>query len=153
MKANSLSSNRHLATTTRPRLMESLARKGVLRQLARLERGSLTLVDGDQEFRFGNAGSPGPCAKIAVHDQRFYADIAFGGSIGAGEAYMNGFWRTDDLGQFDLRLLELRYHVDASELRPHPPVSQLDRSPGVRRRPLRDRSPEADAAGIPFELG
>ena len=34
---------------------------------------------------------------IYVGDPRFYTDIAFGGSVGAGEAYMSGFWSCDDL--------------------------------------------------------
>jgi cyclopropane-fatty-acyl-phospholipid synthase len=32
-----------------------------------------------------------------VHDPRFYRALACGGSIGAGEAYMNGWWSCDDL--------------------------------------------------------
>ncbi|MEO7727774.1 MAG: cyclopropane-fatty-acyl-phospholipid synthase family protein, partial [Burkholderiales bacterium] len=32
-----------------------------------------------------------------VHDPRFYSEVAFAGSIGAGEAYMQGYWSVDDL--------------------------------------------------------
>jgi cyclopropane-fatty-acyl-phospholipid synthase len=36
-------------------------------------------------------------ATITVIDAHFYGDIAFGGSIGAGEAYMLGYWQADNL--------------------------------------------------------
>jgi cyclopropane-fatty-acyl-phospholipid synthase len=39
----------------------------------------------------------GIAASITVHDPSFYADVAFGGSVGAAEAYMRGAWSTDDL--------------------------------------------------------
>jgi cyclopropane-fatty-acyl-phospholipid synthase len=32
-----------------------------------------------------------------VHDPRFWAEVAWGGSVGAGEAYMLGYWSADDL--------------------------------------------------------
>ena len=36
-------------------------------------------------------------ATIRVHDLRFYRAVAFGGSIGAGESYRDGYWSCDDL--------------------------------------------------------
>jgi cyclopropane-fatty-acyl-phospholipid synthase len=44
---------------------------------------------------FGNGD--GIEAAITVHDPAFYSDIAFGGSVGAGESFMLGHWRTDEL--------------------------------------------------------
>jgi cyclopropane-fatty-acyl-phospholipid synthase len=32
-----------------------------------------------------------------VHDPRFWAEVAYGGSVGAGEAYMMGYWSADNL--------------------------------------------------------
>jgi cyclopropane-fatty-acyl-phospholipid synthase len=32
-----------------------------------------------------------------VHDARFWGQVAWGGSVGAGEAYMLGYWSADDL--------------------------------------------------------
>ena len=34
---------------------------------------------------------------VVVHHPRFYFMVAFYGTIGAGEAYMSGYWNTDDL--------------------------------------------------------
>ena len=69
---------------------ESIAERLVRRQLARLERGELT-VAGE---RYGTGS---PRAEIRVHDPRFWAEVAYGGSVGAGEAYMLGYWSADDL--------------------------------------------------------
>jgi len=76
-------------------LLSSLARRAVNARLARLRRGHLTLTDGSQTTSWGDPLSP-PIG-IIVCDQRFYAAIAFGGSVGAGEAYADGWWTTDDL--------------------------------------------------------
>jgi cyclopropane-fatty-acyl-phospholipid synthase len=34
---------------------------------------------------------------VRIHDDRTFAEVAFGGSIGAAEAYMLGYWDADDL--------------------------------------------------------
>ena len=36
-------------------------------------------------------------ATLEITDPRCFAEIAFGGSIGAGEAFMQGFWHSADL--------------------------------------------------------
>ena len=36
-------------------------------------------------------------ATVTINDARFYGEIAFGGSIGAGEAYMLDYWGADNL--------------------------------------------------------
>ncbi len=50
-----------------------------------------------------------------VHDPRFYSDIAFGGSIGAGEAYMQGYWSVNDLTALVRILLLNREVLDGME--------------------------------------
>lgn len=77
----------------------SLARTLVLDRLRRLEHGELRLVDADgHEHRFGRR-SEGCSLSVVVHvqDRRFYSDVALGGTIGAGESYIRGDWRCDDL--------------------------------------------------------
>ena len=54
-------------------------------------------------------------ASVRVHDPRFYSEIAFGGSIGAGEAYMLGYWTTDDLTGLMQILLRNRQVLDGME--------------------------------------
>lgn len=71
-----------------------VARRAALASLEKLELGRITLVDGEGPHVFGKGGIN---ATITVSDPRFYADLAFGGSISAAEAYMSGFWTADDL--------------------------------------------------------
>ena len=52
---------------------------------------------------------------LHVHDPRFYSDIAFGGSIGAGEAYMHGYWSVNDLTALVRILLRNREVLDGME--------------------------------------
>jgi cyclopropane-fatty-acyl-phospholipid synthase len=82
----------------RPRSRDRFARRILLALLARLKHGRITLVDGPEQHAFGEAeDSPAPAATVTVHHPRFYGDCLFGGTVGAAEAYMAGFWSADDL--------------------------------------------------------
>ena len=52
---------------------------------------------------------------MRVHDPRFYTEIAFGGSVGAGEAYMRGYWSCDDLTALVRIMLRNRELLDGME--------------------------------------
>jgi cyclopropane-fatty-acyl-phospholipid synthase len=103
---NSIPTEKTLATDTltkplksksRARWVAQLAKSQLLKRLARLQTGQLTLIDGQQQYVFGDSSAAAIHATITVHDPRFYGEIAFGGSIGAGEAYMLGYWQADSL--------------------------------------------------------
>jgi cyclopropane-fatty-acyl-phospholipid synthase len=94
-------------------LLQSLARSLVIRRLSRLRHGSLRLIEGKQHSVRGPAG--GPQHTILVHDPRFYPAILFGGSVGAGEAYGEGWWTTDDLPGLVQLLLRDREVLDGME--------------------------------------
>src|SRR5260370_33472726 len=86
------------ARTRRPAVIERFARRAVLARLAGIKRGRIVIEDGDERIEFGPDTSDTDLrATIRVTDQRFYSDLALGGSMGAGEAYMAGSWTTDDL--------------------------------------------------------
>ncbi len=75
-----------------------LARTAVRRALQQLEFGELRLIDEDGECRYGRKSAAcSLSATLRIADPRFYLDTAFGGSIGAGEAYIRGLWSCDDL--------------------------------------------------------
>jgi len=76
--------------------MDRLARSLVLESLSRFDSGRVTVIDGERPLDFGEPGSSLRAA-IRVHDPLFYRKVAFGGSIGGGEAYMDGLWDCDDL--------------------------------------------------------
>lgn len=79
-------------------LAARLGRAGLLRALSRLQHGEIRLIDPGAEQRFGRISERCPLSvTIRVLDARFYAKAAFGGSVGAGEAYIQGYWNCDDL--------------------------------------------------------
>ena len=49
-------------------------------------------------------------ADIRIHDPQLYARVFAHGSLGLGEAYMDGWWDADDLSEFFTRIL--RSHLD-----------------------------------------
>jgi len=114
MKSVSLSSPRHLAGTVKPTALDGLARRLVLRQLERLERGNLVLADDATVTSFGRVGEH-PAVRVTVTDPRFWSELAFGGSIGAAEAYMHGYWHCGDLVGLVRLLLRNRCVLDGMD--------------------------------------
>ncbi len=68
-------------------------RRILLQRLNGLTQGGLLIREAGQTWRFGS----GPEIRVDVLDPRFWPAVALGGSVGAGEAYMDGLWRCDDL--------------------------------------------------------
>ena len=80
-------------------MLARLGRKLLLNQLRQFEHGEIRLVEPDGRVHvFGrrHAGFDLGCTLNFDHFQ-VYADAAFGGTVGAGEAYIRGLWRCDDL--------------------------------------------------------
>ncbi|WP_455204613.1 class I SAM-dependent methyltransferase [Kaarinaea lacus] len=87
-----------VAIPKRLSILNNLARKLVFKQLKSLEYGQIVLHEGGEQYRFGDLATDfSVSANIHVHKPHFYAELAFGGSIGAGESYMMGHWSTDSL--------------------------------------------------------
>jgi cyclopropane-fatty-acyl-phospholipid synthase len=84
------------AASERVAIFDRLARRLVLRSLAAIAHGRLVVIEGRRKMVFG-AGRDGLAATLRVHSLSFYRRIALGGTIGAGEAYMDGLWSCDDL--------------------------------------------------------
>lgn len=86
-----------LKQKSRSKWVAKFAKTQIFKRLHHLKTGCLTIIDGEQTHVFGQPN--GISATINVHDPRFYGEIAFGGSIGAGEAYMLGYWTANNLTQ------------------------------------------------------
>lgn len=84
-----------LKPKARSNWVQKFAKNQVLARLTRLKIGQLTIIENGQKTVFGSDKSI--VATVTVHDAHFYGEIAFGGSIGAGEAYMLGYWTSDNL--------------------------------------------------------
>ena len=67
----------------------------LFKMLEKLEYGQLTVQEKDKIRTFGNDNSLR--AHVTINDSRAYRKIVFGGSIGAGEAYINKLWDVDNL--------------------------------------------------------
>jgi cyclopropane-fatty-acyl-phospholipid synthase len=77
-------------------LTSNMLRKGVLRQLAHLRHGQLIVYEGDDRHIFGAAGATIQ-GEIHVQDPAIWGLVASNGSIGAGEAFIHGYWTSPDL--------------------------------------------------------
>jgi cyclopropane-fatty-acyl-phospholipid synthase len=78
--------------------LQRLGRRLFLGKLAGLREGELTVIDAEGEHRYGHRTPQ--CnlrARIEILHPQTYADAAFGGTVGGGEAYIRGLWRVDDL--------------------------------------------------------
>lgn len=76
---------------------ERMAKYLVLNNLSSLQYGTLTILDQEQVSTFGQARDGEPKAMINIVRPRAWDRIAFGGTVGAAESYMDGDWSTDDL--------------------------------------------------------
>ena len=79
------------------RFLDRVLRGLVWRRLEKLDHGRLVIDDGGQRREFGRSGEGSLAANIEIRDPRFYRHLVFGGSLGAAEAYIRGYWTCDDL--------------------------------------------------------
>ncbi len=86
------------ATAGRGGVLSRSARKALLQRLALIRDGEVRVQDSGQSLRFGARTARCDLAvTITVRDPEFYSMAAFGGTVGAGESYIHGHWRCDDL--------------------------------------------------------
>lgn len=80
-------------------LIDNLCRKLLLNRLKDLHWGSITIIDGTDEnkaYQLGKSGLENHTT-ITVKRSSFFSRSALGGSIGAGESYVDGDWTCSDL--------------------------------------------------------
>lgn len=97
--------------------LDRFLRQRLLQQLAGFGHGRLTLHDA-----LGSVAIGAPldvavdlAVRIDVHDPAFYRAVAANGSVGAGEAYMDGQWRCSDLVGLIRLLVRNRDLLDGME--------------------------------------
>jgi cyclopropane-fatty-acyl-phospholipid synthase len=107
--------------------LQRLGRRLFLAKLAGLELGEVTVIDGSERQRFGRRSAEFDLrATLEVLHPQTYADVAFGGTTGSGEAYMRGFWRSDDLTSL-VRIFIRNRHV----------LNAIDSGSAIATAPLR----------------
>jgi cyclopropane-fatty-acyl-phospholipid synthase len=85
------------------RAIDRLARRLVLRKLADLHGGRLTLIDDEGRHAFGESNAELD-ATLRVRDPRFYRRALLGGGLGVAESYTLGEWESFELPSL-LRIL------------------------------------------------
>ena len=126
MKPVSIDSPDFLRRAAKPAGLDRLARRLVHARLAKLEQGQIIVEEAGERTVFGQRTDAVPlAARVTVTHPQFYRDIAFGGSIGAGEAYIHDFWTCDDLNGL-LRIL----------LRNRDVLEEVDSGTAIFSRPL-----------------
>ena len=96
-----------------PAALDRLSRKLLLDRLARLSSGRLVVTDGAESLQFGPG--PQPAARLIVRDPGFYQAIVLGGHLGAVDAYLDGWWDTDDLTALVRVMVQNRDVLDSLE--------------------------------------
>lgn len=77
-------------------VLDRMLRKRLLEVVGQLRGGRLDIHDPLGQVRLGDGGSE-KVIRLDIDDARFYRAVAMNGSVGAGESYMEGAWRCDDL--------------------------------------------------------
>ncbi|HEX5693989.1 MAG TPA: class I SAM-dependent methyltransferase, partial [Arenimonas sp.] len=96
--------------------LDRLLRQRLLATLDGLAGGRVQVVDALGTVTLGQ--QDGLSVRIEVLDPGFYRAAAAQGSVGAGEAYMDGLWRCDDLVALVRLLVINRDRLDAMETGP-----------------------------------
>ncbi|KPK22383.1 MAG: cyclopropane-fatty-acyl-phospholipid synthase [Nitrospira bacterium SG8_3] len=84
--------------TPKPRFLDGFAKRALVSRLQHITDGELILRDYETQLQFGRVTSRCPLrVMVTVNHPQFYTEVVFGGSIGAGEAFMGGYWQVSDL--------------------------------------------------------
>jgi cyclopropane-fatty-acyl-phospholipid synthase len=111
MKEVSIDSREFLSPMRKPSGLDKIARKVIRSRLGEVLSGRITVTDGNDTASYGSPDARMPLsAHITVKDPRFYSEVAFGGTIGSGEAWIQDYWDCDDLTAL-VRILLRNQHV------------------------------------------
>lgn len=100
-----------------PSTLEAFLRRRLLAQLAPLQGGRLQLRDALGDVFIGDATAPLQVT-VWVDNPAFYRAVGAQGSVGAGEAYIRGEWRCDNLVGLVQLLVRNRALLDGMERGP-----------------------------------
>ena len=89
-------------------------RRGVMRLLNQLKNGQLIVIENGEHYRFGTPGAQ-IVGEVQIYDASVWGMIASNGSIGAGEAFIHGYWSSPDLTKVIRILVSNMDVLDAME--------------------------------------
>ncbi len=85
-----------IKTPTKATFLTSVFKNGLKKKLSHLDVGCINVEDGDDKFSFGDIDSELQ-VNVQVHSQEFYVMTGSGGAMGIAEAYILGYWTSDDV--------------------------------------------------------
>jgi len=85
-----------IKTPTKATFLTSVFKNGLKKKLSHLNVGCISVVDGEDKFFFGDTKSELK-VNVQVHSQEFYVMTGSGGAMGIAEAYILGYWTSDDV--------------------------------------------------------
>jgi cyclopropane-fatty-acyl-phospholipid synthase len=98
MKSSIIPSEAHEARADGVSARTRLARALLTGQLEKIRHGRLRIIEDGFDRSFGHPSEDAPFdITVRVRDPRFFADALFGGTVGAGQAYISGYWHCDNL--------------------------------------------------------
>jgi len=130
--------------------LDAFLRRRLLAQLAPMHDGQLRVRDAFGEVLLGDGQGPLQ-AMVTIDDPAFYRKVAAQGSVGAGESYIHGDWRCDDLVALVRLLVRNRDLLDGMERGPARAAGWLLRGWNRLRRNSREGSRRNIAAH--YDLG
>jgi cyclopropane-fatty-acyl-phospholipid synthase len=98
--ARSATQARRASRGTGSGLVTRIARASALKALGRWQVGRLTVHLPDGAVHVGGVAEAEPHSTLWIEHHDFFRQLALRGDLGVGESYMDGDWRTDDLGRF-----------------------------------------------------
>jgi cyclopropane-fatty-acyl-phospholipid synthase len=97
-------------------LIDRITRRGFFSRLEKLQHGQIIIQETGTKSQFGEITNQCPLSvTITVKDPQFYSDIAFSGSVGAGESYFQEKWDCSDLTALVRILLQNREVLDGMD--------------------------------------
>jgi len=130
--------------------LDAFLRRRLLAQLAPVHDGQLRVRDAFVGVLLGDGQGPLQ-AMVTIDDPAFYRKVAAQGSVGAGESYIHGDWRCDDLVALVRLLVRNRDLLDGMERGPARAAGWLLRGWNRLRRNSREGSRRNIAAH--YDLG
>ncbi len=92
--------DKKLDSKIKENFLDGVAKKIILSALQKMTTGHLTIEDDGEVYSFGeDAQTADVVGHIFVEHRSAYRQVMLNGTIGSGEAYMAGAWRSPDLTQ------------------------------------------------------
>lgn len=128
----------------------------VLELCRRFVDDPLEIIESGRRHRFGTdrpdeLGRSPLTATLTVHDERAWWKVLTGGSAGLGEAYLNGWWDTDDLTAALRILSRATRRTEAQRSALH--RSAAPATDALRRLRRPDRARDRTNIGAHYDLG